>query len=325
MEILDGFEPSSISKAAEIIRAGGVVGFPTETVYGLGADALNPHAVAKVFEVKQRPRFDPLIVHICSKDWIYDIAAQIPEKARLLVERFWPGPLTVILNKKRTIPDVVTAGLSTVGVRMPDHPVAEGLIQAVGRPIAAPSANPFGYISPTRAKHVARMLGDKVPLILDGGHTTFGIESTIVSVQGSRVVVHRYGAISVEEISSLVGHAVYEKKGGIVCEAPGGLPYHYAPAKPVKIINGLDEITNSRSSLLAFRKPRRCPRVKHAKYLSAHGDLREAAANFFSFLIELDRDDVDIIYAEAIPETGLGKAMMDRLTKASKKYEYISP
>lgn len=319
MEILNGDEPASIEKALTILRRGDIVAFPTETVYGLGADALNPYAVAKIFEVKKRPRFDPLIVHICERHWLSAFAGHVPAEIIRLTDRFWPGPLTVILPKKPIIPDIVTAGLTTVGIRMPSHPVALNLIKSLRNPIAAPSANPFGYMSPTKAGHVAKMLKDRLPLILDGGDSVFGIESTIVSYRDNRVYLHRHGAITVEELEEVVG-TVLEKKDDGACESPGELPFHYAPARPLKIITSADEIRNTNASFLAFRKPAGRPAARHIRVLSPGGDLREAAANFFSYLIELDRHDVDVIYAEKIPEQGIGKAMMERLRKASKKY-----
>lgn len=324
MEILSGFEHSSIEKSVEILKKGDVVAFPTETVYGLGADALNPYAVAKIFEIKKRPQFDPLIVHVGDREWIFAIANHVPPEAAKLIDRFLPGPLTLILGKKDIIPDIVTAGLPTVGIRMPSHPVALDLIRTLGSPIAAPSANPFGYMSPTKARHVAKMFGESVPLILDGGDSAYGIESTIVSFQEGKTYLLRHGAVSSEELSGIAG-TVYEKGEDPICHAPGQMPYHYAPLKPLKIINSIDEITNIRSSFLAFKIPDKTPGSKYIKILSNNGDMREAAANFFSYLIELDREDVDIIYAENMPEEGLGKAMMERLKKASKKYMYITP
>jgi len=323
MEFLNGFEKSSVEKAALLLRDGEVVAFPTETVYGLGADVFNPYAVARVFEIKKRPRFDPLIVHICEKDWIYRVAEDVPPEAQRLMYHFWPGPLTMILPKKKDIPDVVTAGLSTVGIRMPSHPVALHLISELGVPIAAPSANPFGYISPTRADHVRKLLGDAVPMILDGGDSVFGIESTIVSIRDKNVYIHRHGAISAEELSAVAG-SVHEKGEGGVCEAPGELPYHYAPSKPLRLIDTPVGIETEKSAFLSFGVPEQNVVSKYIKVLSEKRDLREAAANFFSSLIELDNKDVEIIYAEKIPETGLGKAMMDRLRKASKKYRHTT-
>ncbi|HOV89157.1 MAG TPA: L-threonylcarbamoyladenylate synthase [Syntrophorhabdaceae bacterium] len=323
MEILNGLDHASILKAKEMLLMGGVVAFPTETVYGLGADAFNPYAVAKIFEIKKRPRFDPLIVHIDKNEWLDKIALHVPKKALILIERFWPGPLTVILKKRKNIPDIVTAGLPTVGIRMPAHPVAQELIKELERPIAAPSANPFGYISPTMAEHVAEMLKDKIELILDGGKSVFGIESTIVSMKNDDVFIHRHGAISKEEISEAVGD-VYDVKDKGICESPGSLPYHYSPHKPLKIINSPLEIETDNSCLLAFKSPSIRVISRYVRVLSEKGDLREAATNFFSYLIELDKKDVDLIYAEKISEKGLGRAMMERLKKASKKHRYIT-
>ena len=322
MNVLDGYQQESIARAVELLREGGVVAFPTETVYGLGADAFNPMAVARIFEVKKRPHFDPLIVHIGGKAWLDRIAERLEEPLARLIDRFWPGPLTVIVKKRPSLPDIVTAGLPTVGVRMPSHPVALHLLRDFGGPIAAPSANPFGYMSPTRAGHVSRMFSERLPLILDGGSSTFGIESTIVSVQSDGVVVHRFGAVSLEELREVVPLVTERRKGATdpSCTTPGELPYHYAPHRPLVIIDSPKEIGNPRSSYLAFREiPRETP-VLHVKVLSGSGDLREAAAHFFSHLIELDTDDVDVIYAEKIPEEGLGRAMMERLRKASKKH-----
>lgn len=318
MKILNGFEAESIRQAVDVLAAGGVVAFPTETVYGLGADALNPYAVAKIFEIKRRPTFDPLIIHIADLHSIDGIAECVPALASRIMARFWPGPLTIILKKKDTVPDIVTAGLSTVGIRMPSHQVALDLIKALGHPIAAPSANPFGYISPTKVKHVVKSFSDQVPIVLDGGDSRLGIESTIISVIDNRVTVHRHGAIPVEEIQDM-GVAVEDRNKNDVCEAPGELPYHYAPMKPLRLVNDVEEVVREDSSFLGFAEQHERPVSKHVRYLSRSGDLREAAANFFSHLIELDREDIDLIYAERIPEKGLGKAMMDRLKKAARK------
>jgi L-threonylcarbamoyladenylate synthase len=235
-----------------------------------------------------------------------------------LIEAFWPGPLTLILEKQAIIPDIVTAGLPTVGIRMPSHAVALNLINALRKPIAAPSANPFGYMSPTKVDHVARMLRGKIPMILDGGDSVFGIESTIISFQGRGVYIHRHGAISEEDLSKYV-EIVHETDEGSVYRSPGELPYHYAPMKPLKLVLSSDDVKTSNSSFLAFRTPEKQTMARYVKVLSATGDLREAAANFFSSLIELDREDIDIIYVEKVPETGVGRAIMERLKKASRR------
>ncbi len=318
MEILDGFDSLAIDKAVGLLQKGEIIAFPTETVYGLGADAFNPAAVARIFELKNRPRFDPLIVHIGAKDWLQRLVSHIPRKAELLIDLFWPGPLTIIFRKKEIIPDIVTAGLSTVAIRMPQHEVALDLIGRLQKPIAAPSANPFGYMSTTRAGHVADLFPRTLALILDGGNSTFGIESTIVAVEDEKVRIHRHGSVSAEELVSAVGE-VFEKEKGDTCEAPGQLPYHYAPHTPLTIVSTADHIKVEDSAFLAFRKPAHQVKSRHVRVLSETGDLREAAVHFFSSLIQLDREETSVIYAEKLPEVGLGRAMMERLRKAEKK------
>ncbi len=323
VKLLDGYKSSSIEQAVRALKNGDIVAFPTETVYGLGADALNALAVAKIFEIKKRPHFDPLIVHVAEKDWIFRYAEAVPPKAVQLVEQFWPGPLTIILKKNALVPDIVTAGLPTVGIRMPSHPVALDLIKGLDHAVAAPSANPFGYMSPTKAGHVAEMFKDTSLMVLDGGDSAFGIESSIVSVSADTVRLHRHGAISLEDLTMAVGPLSEKERDG-TCESPGELPYHYAPHTPLKIVRSPEDVENPRSSYLSFKRPVVPPDAKYVKVLSDSGNMREAAARFFSSLIELDREDVDIIYAEAIPEKGLGRAMMERLNKASKKYFHIT-
>src|SRR5258708_7409792 len=229
---------STIARAADILRSGGIVAFPSETVYGLGASAFDERAVARVFEVKGRPRFDPLIVHIADIDWIGRLADRFPVPARALADRFWPGPLTLVLPKTPAVPDLVTAGCPTVALRIPRHPVAQALLRAADLPIAAPSANAFGRISPTTAAHVREQLGDAVDLIVDGGPCRIGIESTVVEVTEDRVVLHRFGGTTLEEIEGLVGEVIISgprqrlsEPAGMV--APGMLTQHYAPRTPL--------------------------------------------------------------------------------------------
>jgi len=294
------------------------VAFPTETVYGLGADALNSLAVARIFEVKNRPRFDPLIVHIAAPRSITKLCSVVDSRATKLTERFWPGPLTLVLPKTQVVPDIVTAGLPSVAVRMPSHTVALELIRQAGTPIAAPSANPFGYLSPTTAEHVEEQIGEKVDLILDAGKCTIGIESTIIDLTGREPVVLRPGGLAIEEIEKVIGKVRISTARSQRPLSPGQLPRHYSPHTPVKIIAGEPaEISNGkRAGLLAFKPLKEKLPYEVVEVLSPAGDLREAAANFFSCLHRLDRAGLDIIYAEAVPETGLGKAIMDRLRKA---------
>lgn len=310
--------PQHLTRAAKVIRSGGLVAFPTETVYGLGANALDAQAVAKIFAAKGRPSFDPLIVHIADMEMLKQVAVEIPAQAHKLMQQLWPGPLTLVLPKSEAVPGIVTSGLPTVAVRMPKHPVALELIRQSGVPIAAPSANPFGYLSPTRAEHVERMLGGSVDLILDGGPTTFGVESTILLMAGKPTVL-RHGAIALEDLEAILGPVelhVGESQQPLV---PGQLPQHYAPRTPV-VVAMPDQVAaglRPKSGYLAF-----CDVPKGfavVKVLSAKGDLLEGAAHLFEALHQLDRLGLEVIYAEPVPEVGLGRAIMDRLRRASVK------
>ncbi len=311
----------SLSRAAEIIKAGGVVAFPTETVYGLGADVFNPLAVARIFEIKRRPHFDPLIIHIARLSDLRRVVTGVTPMARKLIDRFWPGPLTVVLSKKEEVPEIVTAGLGTAAVRMPDHPLASRLIREAGCPLAAPSANPFGYVSPTTAEHVRAQLGDRVDLILDGGPCEVGVESTILSLVEERPVLLRPGGIPLEEIESVIGKVEIEATEGDRSAAPGMLPRHYAPRTPI-FLDGSDRSPGpggkERIGLLAFRDPVDDSPFDHVEVLSRKGDLREAAANLFAAIRRLDALNLDLILAESVSEEGLGRAIMDRLRRASR-------
>lgn len=310
--------PENLEKAARILRSGGLVAFPTETVYGLGANALDAQAAARVFEAKQRPAFDPLIVHVASREMLEQVAAEVSPQAEALIERFWPGPLTLVLPRNPAVPGIVTAGLPTVAVRMPGHPIALELLRCAGVPVAAPSANPFGYLSPTRAEHVARMLGDRVELILDGGLTTHGVESTIVLL-GEKPTVLRYGAVPLEELEPVTGPLVLGVGESLKPLVPGQLPQHYAPRTPIRIARPEEVPTRGRKKLgyLAFKDVPRGFGV--VKVLSPTGDLREAAAHLFEALHQLDMLGLEAIYAEPVPEEGLGRAIMDRLRRAAAK------
>jgi L-threonylcarbamoyladenylate synthase len=308
----------NITQAAALIQKGGVVAFPTETVYGLGADAFNPRAVARIFEIKDRPSFDPLIVHIADFSDTGKLCSSVNALALKLMKEFWPGPLTLVLPKHKTVPDIVTAGLSTVAVRMPSHSVALRLIQLAGTPVAAPSANPFGFLSPTNAAHVAEQLGDKVDLILDSGQCSVGIESTILDLSGDVPALLRPGGIPIEEIEKVIGRTVL--KGNEVVSkpmAPGQLPSHYSPCTPIKILDDDQFKPIGKAGFLAFRTPKNDVSFCVVEVLSPSGDLKEAAANFFSCLHRLDALKLDLIYAEPVPEIGLGRAIMDRLRRAS--------
>ena len=317
--------PDAIRLAGEIIRGGGLVAFPTETVYGLGCDAMSPDAASKVFEAKQRPSFDPLIVHLADRSMVEMVAKAVPPSAYRLMDAFWPGPLTLILPKQPAVPDLVTAGLPTVAVRMPDHPVAQALIRAAGTPIAAPSANRFGYVSPTTAQHVWDGLGDRVDVILDGGACPLGVESTILSLTENRHELLRPGSLTLEAIQTVIGRVERATVSGETVHVPGQSARHYATRTPVTILptpkvwpalRGRERV-----GLLAMSEPRDLPGQIHAvEVLSPSGDLREAARKLFAALRRLDALGLDCIYAEPCEETGLGLAIMDRLRRCATPY-----
>ena len=324
--VLSALEPqeraAAIQQAVELLRAGEVVALPTETVYGLAADAVNVDAALKIFEAKERPHFDPLIVHLPDGDWLNRIAA-VPERTRGLVERlaqqFWPGPLTMVLPRQPIVPDVVTSGLETVAVRVSRHPVFREIVSAFGGPLAAPSANRFGRISPTAAEHVHAELAGRIPLIVDGGATAHGIESTIVAVRDEHIEILRAGPVTAEELS--VFAAVRTPVAGMQIRAPGQLPSHYAPETRLMLTREIDSVSLpagvsigalswTASNLTGFAATRT---------LSASGNLREAAANLFRYLRELDSAGLDLIVAEEVPAAGLGTAINDRLNRAAAK------
>ncbi|MEE9404581.1 MAG: L-threonylcarbamoyladenylate synthase [Algisphaera sp.] len=312
---------AEIQHAAELLRSGGLVAFPTETVYGLGANACDANAVAHIFASKQRPHFDPLIVHVPHPDAAWQWAAEVPPLARQLAEAFWPGPLTLVLPKTDAIPDIVTSGLRTVGLRVPDHDVARKLLDAAGVPVAAPSANPFGGVSPTRASHVT------VPcdLVLDGGPCRTGVESTVVGfdAQGQAVVL-RLGGTSVEAIEAVTGGAVAVAKPGAKLSSPGMLERHYAPGVPLELTSDTQSVSRERRSRErlgvlvfnheTFNDPEGFATVES---LSPQGDLHVAAAHLFEALRRLDAQPLDGIIATPVPDHGLGRAINDRLRRAA--------
>lgn len=307
---------TDLLKAAELLAAGELVAIPTETVYGLAANAFDPDAVMRIFTTKQRPSFDPLIVHIGRLEDVHQVARDIPPNAERLIQAFWPGPLTLVLPKRPEVPDLVTSGLDTVGVRMPAHPMALELLGKLDFPFAAPSANPFGYVSPTTAQHVADQLGGSIPYILDGGACVVGVESTIIGWEGDRWVLYRPGGIGVEAIESVIGpvHAAVKR---LLPAAPGMLESHYAPRKPVfvgDVVELLPQFADQRVGVIGFQ---RSFAVHRSEVLSPIGDVREAARNLFAALRALDASDVDVILAERFPDEGLGRAINDRLRRAA--------
>jgi L-threonylcarbamoyladenylate synthase len=309
------------AEAVTLLHAGEIVGLPTETVYGLAADALNPLAIAKIFEAKERPRFDPLIVHLPDRAWLKKIVG-LPAKDRQLilklVEKFWPGPFTMVLPKREIVPEIVTSGLDTVAVRMSAHPVFAEVVRVFGKPLAAPSANRFGRISPTTAQHVQDELDGRIPLVVDAGPATHGIESTIVAIRTGKIDILRLGPISAEQLSELGKIEIAPPAEKVF--VPGQLPSHYAPKTPLRLVKDFDSFLprpNQRCALLAWNAIENDERFIAIRNLSERKDLREGAANLFRYLRELDALDVDLIVAEPVPDRGLGAAIMDRLRRAS--------
>ncbi|NNE25295.1 MAG: threonylcarbamoyl-AMP synthase [Saprospiraceae bacterium] len=308
-----------IQQAASIIKEGGTVAFPTETVYGLGADALNAKAVAKIFDLKRRPSFDPLIVHIVHPAQLELLTTDYNDpEVILLTQHFWPGPLTLVLEKKSIVPDLVTAGLSTVGIRMPSHPIAQKLLIESRCPIAAPSANPFGRISPTEAAHVKDQLPG-VDMILDGGKTQVGIESTIIKRVNEAWVILRHGGITQEALQQFV--SITELEEDDVIDAPGMLKSHYSPQKPFYILQPevLDTVDKSSAGLISFTG-KFDEGFQRVHRLTESNNLVEYASHLFSAMHALQASDIQAIYAEAVPKNGIGIAIMDKLEKAA--YEY---
>lgn len=310
--------PGLMQRAAHLLTHGGVVAFPTETVYGLGADAFNAEAAARIFEIKQRPAFDPLIVHVFTPDQLALLVEEIPAQAQALIDHFWPGPLTLVLPKSRRVPDIVTSGLPTVAVRMPAHPFALELLRRANTPIAAPSANRFGNTSPTTAQHVLDQLEDNVDLILDGGACAVGVESTIVSLAGENPVLLRAGGIAAEEIEGVIGPLQRPVRTPDRPMAPGQLSRHYAPRTPLVFREACSgPASPARAGLLAYREPADRNDFAAVEVLSPNGNLREAAANLFAAMHRLDAMKLDLIVAERVPDTGLGLAINDRLQRAA--------
>lgn len=319
-----------LKQAKELLLAGQLVAIPTETVYGLAANALDEKAVLNIFKVKNRPTFDPLIVHTHSFECLQDFVTEIPEKAQLLAEKLMPGALTLLLPKKSNIPDLVTSGLPNVAIRIPKHPLTLQLLQSLPFPLAAPSANPFGYISPTTAQHVADQLGDKIPYILDGGTCNIGLESTIIGFEGNEATVFRKGGVSIEAIEAIIGKVQIQAHSSSNPQAPGMLKSHYAPKTPFYLGN-IDELLTKyllqhpenqaiKIGLLNFIELKNYKHLTHnftQEILSQKADFSEAAHNLFAAMRRLDDLQLDVIFAELLPEQDLGRAINDRLRRAA--------
>lgn len=310
---------SDMEAAVKCLQEGELVGIPTETVYGLAANALDPKAVAKIFSAKNRPFFDPLIVHIPDLAEAEYYVQSMPEKAVKLAETFWPGPLTLVLQKKAIIPDLVTAGQDTVGIRVPSHPFCLDLLKRIDFPLAAPSANPFGYVSPTLASHVTEQLGDKVCYILDGGPCRVGVESTIVGFPDGEPVIYRLGGITAEQIVNVIGPIEEQISAGSNPSAPGQLDVHYSPRCKVVLSNPADVTDTEDICYLRFSEPVESIDLHRQFFLSPQGKVEEAAVHLFAMLRSLDKKGYRVIVAELLPEEGLGRAVNDRLRRAAAK------
>lgn len=306
-----------ILRAASLLRDGELVAIPTETVYGLAGNALNTNSVLKIFEVKNRPQFDPLIVHVPSIEKAKDYVEEIPEMAQLLAHTFWPGPLTIVLKRKSIIPDLVTSGLDTVGIRCPQHELTRILLEQLDFPLAAPSANPFGYVSPTTPNHVNDQLGNKIKYILDGGICDVGLESTIIGFEDDEPVIYRFGGLSLEKIQAIIGKVKTRTHSTSNPKAPGQLISHYAPGKKV-ILGKIEELLQHYpahcSGILTFQQDYNSP---YQVILSPSGNIEEAAKNLFAALRSFEKMSVEVILTELVPDSGLGRAINDRLRRAS--------
>ena len=303
------------------LQQGDVVAIPTETVYGLAGNALDTNAILKIFKVKQRPFFDPLIVHTHSIEQIAQLTTHLPKQAQLLAQHFMPGALTLLLPKRPHIPDLVTSGLPRVAVRIPNHPLSLALLRSLDFPLAAPSANPFGYISPTTAQHVAKQLGDKIPYILDGGACTVGVESTIVGFEGEQTVVYRLGGIAIDAIEAIVGNVKMAVISNSSPQTAGQLDKHYSPITPILLGNLhklIEANQHKKLGILSFTQAYHIPNSINF-VLSNKGSTDEAATKLFAALRYLDECKPDLIVAELVPNTGLGLAINDRLKRAASK------
>lgn len=312
---------TDIEKAKALLEAGELVAIPTETVYGLAANGFSEAAIAKIYAAKNRPQFNPLILHVANLEQAKRLVTEIPDACKSLMQSLSPGPITYLLPKSSLVPDLVTAGSSRVAIRIPNHAMALDLLRRLDFPLAAPSANPSGYVSPVSADHVMQGLQGKIPYILDGGICHVGLESTIVGFENNEVIIHRLGGISAEQISTITGVDVETSLSHASPTAPGQLKSHYATAKPL-LIGDVEHLINAFSGkkigLLMFQQS--CGyAVEKEILLSPSGSLEEAAAGLFRAMRLLDQSDLDVIFAERFPDTGIGRAINDRLERAAYK------
>jgi L-threonylcarbamoyladenylate synthase len=315
---------NSIQKAVALLNQDQIIGIPTETVYGLAGNIYSIPAIESIFKMKQRPFFNPLIVHIKSVEDLPEIVSVIPEKAFMLAAAFWPGPLTLVLKKQASIPDLVTGGKDTVAVRVPNHSLTLALLERLDYPLAAPSANPFGCISPTAAEHVANYFKNLLPMVLDGGVCQRGIESTIIGFDNDEPVLYRMGSLAIEDIELIVGPVKMRTHDDNTPMAPGMLSRHYAPLTTTHMSANVTELlktfVNQKIGVLIFQKGiDNHPNIVAQEILSPTGNLAEAASQLYAALHRLDECKLDVIIAERFPDVGLGKTINDRLERATKK------
>ncbi|SHH14231.1 translation factor SUA5 [Flavobacterium micromati] len=313
---------TDLIKAKKILENNDLVSIPTETVYGLAGNIYSETAIKKIFETKKRPLFNPLIVHIHDKEELVKIAIEIPEKAAKLASHFWPGSLTLVLKKNSAIPDIITAGKDTVAVRVPNHPLTLALLKSLPFPLAAPSANPFGSISPTTAQHVANYFQDDLSLVLDGGKCQNGIESTIIGFEDNKAVLYRLGSISIEDLEAVIGAIEIKNNDENTPNAPGMLSRHYAPKTKTILVNDvaneMPKFKGQRIGLLLFQPNDYLFPNTVTEILSETADLKEAMSNLYAAMHRLDKENLDLIIAEKFPNNNLGKSINDRLLRATK-------
>lgn len=316
---------TDINKAKKELESDEIIAIPTETVYGLAGNAYSVKAVEKIFRLKNRPLYNPLIVHIKSADFLLNVANEIPEMALKLAKEFWPGPLTLVLKKQSHIPDLVTSGKETVAIRVPNHPLTLSLLEQLDFPLAAPSANPFGSISPTTATHVLSYFENELKIILDGGDCQSGIESTIVGFENEQPIVYRLGSLSVEQIEEKIGPVLHKTQSNDNSPiAPGMLSRHYAPKTDTVLTTDVEALVKSypdkKIGLLLFQNEKSQVPIEQQEILSKSGDLKEAAKHLYAAMHRLDKLNLDLIIAERLPDVGLGKTINDKLQRATQKH-----
>ena len=314
---------TDVYEAKRLLQSGEVVGIPTETVYGLAGNALNEESILQIFTIKNRPKFNPLIVHVDSFEKVENLTHTVPDIARKLADKFWPGPLTLLLEKVPAVPDLITSGHDQVAVRIPNHPLTLSLLSHLDSPLAAPSANPFGYVSPTTASHVNDQLGDQISYILDGGPCEVGLESTIIGFDGDEVIIYRLGGISLEEVEKVTGKVMVKINISSNLSTPGMLRSHYSPGKRILVGDIAENLSENHSEcersaigVISFKTDFSVPK-KNQFILSPKGNMNEAARNIFKALRKMDQPHITEVFAEWVPDEGLGKAINDRLRRAS--------